>query len=248
MAEKSKAFQKQNTEKSIHTGHRKRLRERYLKEGLDNFEAHNILELLLFYAIPQKDTNAEAHALINTFGSLSGVLDATYDQLLQVKGIGENTATLIKMLPEVFKKYEIDKLSKEPISMALASETAEYISKYYIGETEEKIYLLCLDSALNLISVDLIGKGNVDSAPIDNRHIIEIAYRNRARSLVLVHNHPTGITAPSNADITVTTSLAYLTKSTNLHLYDHIIMGHGKDYFSFRENSKYRKIFFKPPM
>ncbi len=247
MAKNSKTVKNQTASANIHSGHRSRLRERFLNEGLENFDSHTILELLLFYSIPQKDTNVEAHALINAFGSLSGVFEATYDQLLQVKGIGENTATFIKLMPEIFRQYEIDKLSREPVSMALASQVAEYISKYYIGETEEKIYLLCLDSALNLISVDLIGEGNVDSVSLNNRHIIEIAYNNRAKSLILVHNHPTGITAPSSADVTATNSLAYLTKSTELHLYDHIIMGHGNDYFSFRESTKYRKMFFKMP-
>ena len=98
------AVKKEN--KNIHEGHRDRLRKRFLDEGLDNFHDHNVLELLLFYSIPRKDTNEEAHNLIDTFGSLSGVFNASHEDLCKVKGIGENTATLIKMMPELFKKYE----------------------------------------------------------------------------------------------------------------------------------------------
>ena len=94
--------------KNVHEGHRDRLRQRFLQEGLENFQDHNVLELLLFYSIPRKDTNEEAHNLINRFGSLSGVFDASFEELCEVKGIGENSAALIKIMPELFKKYEVD--------------------------------------------------------------------------------------------------------------------------------------------
>lgn len=236
---------KKSTEKksNIHSGHRERLRERFLKEGLDNFQDHNALELLLFYAIPQKDTNEEAHRLIDTFGSLSEVFDASYDELCNVKGIGPRTATLIKIMPELFRKYEVDKLNKDAVFLNDSELAAEYACKFFKGITEEKLYLICLDSRCRLISFDLMSEGTIKSTPLNARLIIETAFKNKATSLILVHNHPTGITAPSKADVDATANLAYVLKQSGLRLDDHIIVGHGNDYFSFRKSKKYQDMF-----
>ncbi len=121
---------------NLHEGHRERLRNRFVKDGLESFEDHNILELLLFYSIARKDTNEEAHALINEFGSLSGVFDASYEDLCKVKGIGERTASLIKLVPEIFRKYETDKINKNGVILNNAELVAKYASKYFKGLTE----------------------------------------------------------------------------------------------------------------
>lgn len=228
---------------NIHAGHRERLRERFLKEGLDNFQDHNALELLLFYAIPQKDTNREAHALIDTFGSFSEVFDASYEDLCSVKGIGPRTAILIKLMPELFRKYEVDKLNTEDVFLNDSELAAEYACKFFKGITEEKLYLICLDSRCRLISFDLISEGTMKSTPVNTRLIIETAFKNKASSVILVHNHPTGITAPSKADVDATSNLAYVLKRSDLRLDDHIIVGYGNDYFSFRKSQKYKDMF-----
>lgn len=239
------ANEKKHTSESenVHSGHRSRLRERFLKEGLDNFEKHNALELLLFYSIPQKDTNKLAHKLIDTFGSLSEVFDASYDDLCSVKGVGPNTATLIKLMPELFRKYEVDKLNKESVFLNDSELAAEYACKFFKGMTEEKLYLICLDSRCRLISFDLMSEGTMKSTPLNARLIIETAFKNKATSLILVHNHPTGITAPSKSDVNATANLAYVLKQSGLRLDDHIIVGHGNDYFSFRKSKKYQDMF-----
>lgn len=228
---------------NLHEGHRERLRKRFLNDGLENFEDHNILELLLFYSIVRKDTNKEAHTLINEFGSLSNVFDASYEELCQVSGIGERTATLIKLVPELFRKYETDKLNKVGVILNSAELVAQYTSKYFKGLTEERLYLLCLNSNAELIRFDMISSGNVNSTPLNNRMITEMAFNTKAASIILVHNHPSGITAPSRMDIDATRDIAYAMKLIGLRLSDHIIIGHGDDFFSFRRSQKFKDMF-----
>lgn len=237
-----KPKKKVNTD-NLHTGHRERLRTRFLNEGIENFEDHNVLELLLFYSIARKDTNEEAHALINEFGSLSNVFDASYEDLCNVKGIGERTAMLIKLVPELFRKYETDKLNKNGVILNSAELVAQYTSKYFKGLTEERLYLLCLDSNAEIMSFDLVSSGNVNSTPLNNRFITEKAFNLKAASIILVHNHPSGITAPSRNDIDATRDIAYAMKLIGLRLSDHIIIGHGDEFFSFRRSQKFKEIF-----
>lgn len=237
-----KPKKKVNTD-NLHEGHRERLRKRFVKDGLEGFEDHNILELLLFYSIARKDTNEEAHALINEFGSLSGVFDASYEDLCKVKGIGERTASLIKLVPGIFRKYETDKLNKNGVILNSAELVAKYTSKYFKGLTEERLYLLCLDSNAEVISFNLISSGNVNSTPLNNRLITETAFTTKAASIILVHNHPSGITAPSRMDIDSTRDIAYAMQLLGLRLSDHIIIGHGDEFFSFRRSQKFKDIF-----
>lgn len=233
--------QKENA--NVHAGHRERLRERFLREGLENFEEHNVLELLLFYAIPMKDTNEEAHNLINTFGSLSEVFDAKYEDLCKVKGIGERTATLIKLVPELFRKYEINKLNKGEVVLNSPDLVAKYVSKYFKGLTEEKLYVLCLDANCKMLGFELISTGVANATVLDNRLIAKYAYLYDAASILLVHNHPSGIMAPSKNDVNATIKIADAMTAIGIRLSDHIIIGNGDDYFSFRDSDKWKGIF-----
>ena len=144
-----KAMSKKKKE-NPHIGHRQRMRERFLNESIENFASHEALEILLFYAIPRGNTNDIAHALIDRFGSLSAVFDARIEDLCQVDGIGESSAILIKMMPQLFRKYETDKLKERDMALNSAELVAKYASKYFIGYTEERLYLMCLDSMCNL--------------------------------------------------------------------------------------------------
>ena len=229
--------------KNVHEGHRDRLRQRFLKEGLDNFQDHNVLELLLFYSIPRKDTNEEAHNLIDTFGSLSGVFNASYEDLCKVKGIGENSATLIKMMPELFKKYEVDIINNDDVVLNKSELIAKYVSSYFKGLTTEKMYLLCLDSACRVLSFNLISEGIVNATPLNIRTIMEISLKYNASQLILVHNHPSGIVAPSRNDVDATMGIQNIMTKMGMKLSDHIIIGHGDDYFSFRKSDKWKYIF-----
>lgn len=229
--------------KNPHAMHRTRLRARFRAEGLDSFEDHNVLELLLFFGVPQKDVNEEAHALMEQFGSLSNVFDARYEDLCKVKGISENSATLIKLMPQLFRRYELDKLNEEDVMLNTAELVAQYSAKYFKGVTEEKLYLLCLDPNCRMISFEEISSGTVTSAPINIRLIAELGYKANAASLVLVHNHPSGITAPSKQDTDITIKLIATLKTIGLYLSDHIIITPDEKFFSFRKSEKYRYLF-----
>lgn len=235
------AVKKEN--KNTHEGHRDRLRQRFLEEGLENFQDHNVLELLLFYSIPRKDTNEEAHRLMDKFGSLSAVFNASYDELCEVKGISENSATLIKMMPELFKKYEVDIVKNDDVILDKSELIAKYVSSYFKGLTTEKMYLLCLDSACRVISFNLISEGIVNAAPLNVRKIMELSIKNDAAQLILVHNHPSGIVAPSRNDVDATMGIQSIMTKLGMKLSDHIIIGHGDDFFSFRKSDKWKYIF-----
>lgn len=228
---------------NIHEKHRERVRERFLKDGLDNFADHNVLEMLLFYAIPVKDTNELAHDLLNTFGSLSAVFDARVGDLMKVKGIGKNTAVLIKMIPQLFRRYETDKLKTGNIMLNSAELVAKYASKLFKGLTEENLYAIFLDTSCNLLDTVKISSGTKNTTAVNMRKIAESAFSVNATNLILVHNHPSGITAPSRKDVDVTINIANMAETIDLKLNDHIIIGNGDDYFSFRKSDKWKHIF-----
>lgn len=229
--------------KNPHEKHRQRLRERFLNDGLESFQEHNVLELLLFYSIPVKDTNELAHDLINRFGTLSEVFDADYEELCKVKGMGERSALLIKLMPELFKKYEMNKLNKKEVHLNSAEFVAKYVSAHFKGLTQEELWLLCLDENCKKLRFDKISEGTVNVTMINNRKITEYAILSNAASVILVHNHPSGITAPSSMDINATIGMADALEAVGIRLNDHIIIGHGDDYFSFRKSEKWKHIF-----
>lgn len=228
--------------KNVHQGHRERLRETFLQGGLKNFQDHNVLELLLFYSIPMKDTNEEAHALMNRFGSLSAVFDADFDELCKVKGVSTRSATLIKLIPELFRKYEMDKLNDDEMHLNSAELIAEFASKYFKGINHEQLYVLCLDKNCKKLSFDLISEGTVNATMLNNRKIVECAVSSKAASIVLVHNHPSGVTAPSSMDISATAAIVNAMDTVGIRVNDHIIIGHCGEYFSFRNNRKWKQI------
>ena len=136
----------------MHEGHRKRLRETFLKNGLDNFQSHNVLEMLLFYTIPRSDTNETAHRLMDRFGSLSAVLEAPVDELMKVKGVGERTAAFLHLIPEITRVYLKDKQENIKV-LDTPEKVAAYLLPYFVGKTKENIVLLCLDNKLSLIHI-----------------------------------------------------------------------------------------------
>jgi hypothetical protein len=137
----------------MHEHHRKRMKERFLREGIAYFEPHNVLELLLFYAIPQKDTNEIAHRLIERFGSLSAVFEAPFSELIQVEGIKEHSATLIKLIPELAGRYVSESYGTKGVLLPTLDDAAEYLKSKYIGVTKEIVYLLLLDKNISFWTV-----------------------------------------------------------------------------------------------
>lgn len=232
-----------NKPKNVHAGHRQRLRKRFTENGLDSFEDHNALELFLFYAIPNRDVNGLAHDLINEFGSLSAVFDARYEDLCKVKGISEYSASLIKLLPAMARRYEQGKVSANDTVFDSPEKIAEYMSGVYFGVNREELYIICLDSACRLLKCIKLGSGEIDKVTVSYRNIAEQVFSTNAANVIVVHNHVSGITAPSSQDIIFTSSLISAMKGVGIRISDHIIMGSGKEHFSMRQSRKWGNMF-----
>lgn len=220
--------------KNPHQGHRKRLKARVISEGIDNFEDHQILELLLFYAIPMKDTNALAHRLISHYGSLAGVFDADPRDLSALVGVTENTALLLSLIPALARRYQQGKLAPKAV---LGSTTAagEYAQTLFTGRLNEAFYVICLDSQNKVNQATLLHEGTINEAPVYPRLIVETALRHQAASIILAHNHPGGSQRPSQADLDVTRRIRQATEAIAIPVVDHIIVA-GDSYYSFAEN------------
>jgi len=222
----------------MNEGHRERLKNRFKKFGLDAFEEHNVLELMLFYSIPRKDTNRLAHKLINEFGSLANVLDAPYEYLKRVEGVGDNTATFLKLIPELCKKY-LESRGKEIENLEPVDNThklLKYIMPKLIGKRSEVFLLVCLDNKRKVLFCDIIFEGTVNTTNINIRKIIEVIIRYNASAVAIAHNHPGGIAIPSADDINATMKIKEVLDSMNVKLIDHIIVA-DNDTVSFSDSN-----------
>lgn len=218
---------------SVHDGHRERMKERFRGHGLENFNDINALELLLFYAVPRRDTNALAHALLERFGSFSAVMEADEPELLAVPGIGENAVTLLRLIPAVSRRYLLDKSpAGEPVATAAAA--GRYFIPRFMYETEEVVYALLLDARKRPIRCEAVGRGTVDAAEINARKLAELALQYRASAVILAHNHRSGVAQPSAEDESATVRLERALDLLGVELADHIIVA-GNDYLSMRE-------------
>lgn len=224
---------------SIHAGHRQRLKQRYLDEGLASFSEHQVLELLLCYGLPRGDTNGLAHALLARYGSLPAVCEAAYDDLRQVHGLGDHTALLLGLLPDVWRYYQLA-LDKPRAALQDKAQLAAYAASLFIGEANELVYLICLDARNNVLRALKISEGALDSVGLEPRLVTEAALRCRAKSVVLAHNHPGGSLKPSASDIELTNQLALLLGWLDIKLLDHILVAGGKQ-VSFAEKGLMRR-------
>ena len=215
---------------NLHEGHRKRMKERFIKSGLDDFAPHNILELLLFYSIPRGDTNPVAHRLIDTFGSLSGVFDATPEELAKVDGVGENSAILISMIPQIARKYLEDKADTANI-VGGCSDIGAFLLPKFVGRTNEALMMVSIDNKNKIISCSVVAEGTVDSAKVSRRKIMEEAMKVKATRVILAHNHPCGVAVPSSEDVVMTKEIGRLFDQVGIELVDHIIVAND-DYVS----------------
>lgn len=226
--------------KGIHDGHRNRVREKFISDGFDGFCDHQILELLLFYAIPRKDTNEMAHKLINSCGSLSSVFDAPYE-ILEECGLSKNAAVLLKMIPKLCQKYTDDKY-KNSNKIITEENIGERIITNFIGISEENVVLLLVDAKGMELFCGIISKGSVSASEIYTRKIVQLAMKFQASGAVIAHNHPSGIALPSNNDIKATINLKKALATVGVRLLDHIIVA-DMDYMSLAQNDEYIGIF-----
>lgn len=210
---------------NLHEGHRQRLKNRFLKDGsFDNFEPHNILEMLLFYSIPRKDTNEIAHNLLKRFGSIKNVLDASFDELVKVSGISENSATLIKILPQIARIYATHTVAEDRIFDSV-DKIGDFFVSQYMGEKNEVVYLMLLANNFELIALEKIHEGDVNSSFVTPRKISDLVTKHNAAMIVLAHNHPNGIGYPSMNDIETTSHLLSLLNSFDINLIEHFVVG-----------------------
>ena len=208
---------------SIHNGHRDRIRRRFLEEGLDQFTDVQVLEFLLFYCIARQDTNPIAHRLLDSFGSLSQVLEAPVEELRKVEGIGENTAVFLRLVTQVGRYYLTDRASKAKVLPTLES-CAQYLQTFFFGRNVETVYLLCLDAKCKMLCCKKISEGDVNSTSLSVRKVVETALNTNASSVVLAHNHPGGMAIPSNEDIQTTRRIAAELQAVDVHFIDHILV------------------------
>ena len=217
-----------------HGGHRQRMRERFRTQGLEGFAPHEILELMLFYAIPQKNTNPIAHALLNRFGSLHGVLEASPEELCRVEGVGEYAATMLNLFAGVSRELAKSREGQVP-SLQTAEAAKSHCAALLSGLRQEHFYLICLSARLQVLGDVLITRGTLDEAPAYPRLVAEAALRYNAHGVILTHNHPGGTCRPSSQDLETTRRLAALLSGMDIRLCDHIIVA-GESTFSLAEN------------
>ncbi|MGE4353663.1 MAG: RadC family protein [Oscillospiraceae bacterium] len=199
------------------------MRKRFTDAKGEDFNEHELLELLLFNSIPRGDTNAVAHELINTFGGIKEVFDASIHDLKKVKGIGERSAILIKLAQKLAVSY-IKPDNRKPVIMCDSETAGAYLVPKYIGAQEEIIYMLSLDGKGKLLSCDEVHRGSINSADINFRKVVEIAIAKRAVGVIIAHNHPSGVAMPSPEDSIATRELKRALALLNVTLLDHIIV------------------------
>lgn len=219
----------------MHEGHRKRLKDKFIKDGLDNFEPHELLELLLFYSVPRKDTNELGHALIDSFGSISAVFDAPIESLKSVKGIGDTSAVLIKLIPEICRRYMEDKFDYQ--DKIVDSENAGTIlMNKFIGRVNEAVVLMLLDSKCKMLFCGVINEGSINSCDVYIRKLVEYSIKYNSSMAIIAHNHPSGIALPSKNDLETTIAVRDALDLVGVKLIDHIIVADG-DYVSIAQSN-----------
>lgn len=223
---------------SIHDGHRQRLKNRFRQEGLDKFDEIQVLELLLFYAIPQKDTNPLAHRLLDHFGSLAQVLEAPAVELEKISGVGTNAATLLTLTTALARYYMVNRTAQNTV-LTSTEKCGDYLLPYFVGRRNETVFLLCIDAKCKVLGCKEVGEGSVNSASVPIRRIVEMALGMNATSVILAHNHPSGLALPSGEDVQTTRRLAAALDAVDITLADHIVVA-DDDYVSLVQSGLYR--------
>lgn len=219
---------------TMHEGHRKRMRDRFRTEGLDGFADHEVLELLLFYARARGDVNPLAHTLMDTFGSLQGVLEASVDQLTSVPGVGEETATLLSLAVPLFRRYSQCQCRTRK-RLDTREEGKAYCRALLAGWRVEKLYAICLNSDHQILGHRLIAEGSLAAVPSFPRKVVETALNYNAHGVILCHNHPGGANWPSVPDLDATEQIRLLLKGMDIELLDHMIVA-GDQVYSMHQN------------
>jgi DNA repair protein RadC len=220
---------------NVHSGHRERVKRRFIHEGLNNFAPHEILELALFYCIPMKDVNELAHKMINAFGGLHHLVEASPKEIMSRCGVNENTAVFVSFLSRFAQHYFQERWSKRVV-LDNFKNAGEYLVNVFMTRRVEAFCLTCLDASRRLNSTDIISEGTIGEAPVYLRNIIQTALLHNAVCVILSHNHPGGSTQPSRADINATRQIINAFSYIDIVVLDHIIIC-DNGFFSFAEHN-----------
>lgn len=212
-----------DNDKMLHDEHRKRLKAKFAKCGADGLSEHEFVEMLLFYALPRKNTNEIAHLLVNEFGGLRGILDADVESIAKIKGISYHTALMFRLIACSVKKYVND--TNEIIGTVLTPMNVQaYVKNLFYGHPNEIAYLILMDNQCVVKKVKQISAGNSNSTPIYTRDIVKLTVNERYPYVILAHNHPNGNILPSNNDMQMTKKLEMALSFIDVRLVDHIIV------------------------
>jgi len=223
--------------KNLHENHRSRVRKRFMENGLHGFADHEVLELLLYYCYPRRDTNEIAHRLINEYGSLYNLFEADTQDIMRRCGTTQNVAVLISMIPKVANLYFRSKWGRDAIVMDSVQAVGRYAVSLFVGRTNEAFYIFCLDTSRKLNHVSLIAEGSLDETPVYPREIVSEVLKYQSTAVILAHNHPGGTSKPSRKDVEATRKLVEGLKFLAISVLDHIIVA-GDKYYSFASNDQ----------
>ena len=226
--------------KHRHTGHRERMKAEFLARGLEGWPDHRVLELLLFYTIPQGDVNDLAHELVERFGSLAGVLDASVEELKKVKGVGDHTAVFLRMLPAVLGRYQGARTRLSAIINS-PEEAYAWLEPYFFGARNEMVYVLCLDGKRQVLGVRKVAEGSIQMAEMNARRIAEEAMGLRAARIYVAHNHVSNLAIPSQADWLTTDTLRGALRPIGIELIDHLVFVDG-DMVSLKDSEHLKSL------
>lgn len=210
-------------ERNIHAEHRKRVKRKYVTSGLEQFADHEVLEMLLYFSIPQMDTNPIAHRLMKHFHNLSSVFDASIDELTEVPGVGEHSAILINLIPALMRRYTKDK--SKAISIIENQQMAkEYLTKLYDCSEIEQFFIICLRPDNSIIDSTCLSVGTCSKVEIQIRELTRYVFKNKCERIIIAHNHPHSIAEPSEEDILMTHKLVSSCVLNDIEILDHLII------------------------
>ena len=227
---KNNSSDKKNS--SPHKGHRERVRERYIKHGIESFSEYQMLEFLLFYAFRQGDTNPLAHKLIDKFGSLQGVLRADYKDLIEVCGIKETSASLITLVREMGRYINTSNYMGE--TLLTTDDVGRFCCRYFSNHVVEEAIIIVINAQRQIQAVEVISKGNETQTGFSPRTIIKAALSHHGCHIIAAHNHPDGNHLPSNQDVYNTNKLIPALREFDVFMIDHIVCA-GDKYTSMFE-------------
>lgn len=225
---------------STHDGHRQRMKNAFAEHGLESFDDVHALEFLLFYVRARCNTNEIAHELLDRFGSLDAVFEASVEELSNVDGVGRETAIFLRLIPEVSRRYMMSRRKMTTINDT--RDACEYFRPLFMFARTERVFVLLLDNMLRVLSCRELGRGSLDFVNMNVRSVVEMVVNYRASRVILAHNHPSGGITPSPDDYVSTEMLEKALGGFGVQLLDHIIVSGVQAGSIFKANRDYRQI------